>query len=353
MLSGYWDQQNFKNLQMIDVIGFDKANRSEDMKLSLAISSLSEAHQGGGKPEMELTTTQGSSLADAIETADFRAPGTLAFNQARMYIISKSFASDNPIEKMKILGQVATCPLTSSVVVYDGEVSKLLTKKELKKKTSANYLTNLIKEAEFIHFIPKETLLRFLFAKKDPYVDVALPLIQSKGDNIQLNGSALFRAGRYSGVDLSPTLTKIVLLMKGVAGSGIHLIVDLNGATYDVLVKKARKKIVVNAKDNKVTEIMLPLKIQAQILDTHTNNNPLTQTKLNKLEKKLTNEINFQALQAIQTLQKANCDYLGFARELHAYHHEEWSKMNWRKEYPRLKIRPEVKLQILNSGVMF
>jgi Ger(x)C family germination protein len=254
---------------------------------------------------------------------------------------------------MKVLGQVATCPLTSSVVVYDGEVSKLLAKKELKKKTVANYLAILVKEAESINFIPKETLLRFLFAKKDPYVDVALPLIQAKGDNILLNGAALFREGSYSGVDLSPALTKIVLLMKGVAGSGLHLIVDLDGATYDVLVKKARRKIIVNANDNKVTEIMLPLKIQAQILESHTNNNPLTQTKRNNIEKMLTYEINDQALQAIQTLQKANCDYLGLARELHAYHHEEWSKMNWRKEYPRLTIRPDVKLQILNSGVMF
>ncbi|MBI0575862.1 hypothetical protein IEC97_00700 [Neobacillus cucumis] len=97
-----------------------------------------------------------------------------------------------------------------------------------------------------------------------------------------MNASALFRNGSYSGVDLSPTLTKIVLLMKGVAGLGIHLIVDIDGASYDVLVKKAHKKIVVTVKDNKVTEIMLPVKIQAQILEANTNNNPLTQTKLNK-----------------------------------------------------------------------
>jgi Spore germination B3/ GerAC like, C-terminal len=97
---------------------------------------------------------------------------------------------------------------------------------------------------------------------------------------------------------------------------------------------------------------MLPLKIQAQLMYSQTSKKALTQTKLNKLEKMLTDEINKQALQAIQTLQKANCDYLGLAREIHAFHHKEWSHMNWRKEFPKLTIRPEVKLQILNSGVM-
>ncbi|WP_223593318.1 Ger(x)C family spore germination protein [Neobacillus bataviensis] len=352
VLSGCWDQQNFKDLQMIDMIGFDKAEKEEQMKLSLAISSLYEAHQGGGKPAMEVTTAQGSSLADAIENTDFKTPGQLTFNQTRLYIMSKSFASDKPIEKMKVLGQVSTCPLTSNVVMYDGKVSELLARKKLKGKTMANYLTILLESTEVTNYMPKETLLRFIFEKNDPYVDVALPLIQSRGDNIQLNGSALFREGSYSGVDLSPTLTKIAQLMKGVARPGIHLIVEMDGSPYDVLIKKASRKIVVNSKDNKVSEIMLPLKIQAQLLYSQTSKKALTQTKLNNLEKMLTEEINKQALQAIQTLQKANCDYLGFAREIHAYYHKEWSHMNWRKEYPRLPIRPEVKLQILNSGVM-
>ncbi|KRE92143.1 hypothetical protein ASG89_33360 [Paenibacillus sp. Soil766] len=92
--------------------------------------------------------------------------------------------------------------------------------------------------------------------------------------------------------------------------------------------------------------------MQVYLTDTGKRNKALSENKLDTIEKMLSDELNKQALVTIQTLQKANCDFLGLAREIHGYHYKEWNQMNWREEYPKLNIRPEIKLKILNSGVM-
>ncbi|OCT15991.1 hypothetical protein A8709_10250 [Paenibacillus pectinilyticus] len=354
IMSGCWDQNRIKDLELVDVVGLDTVGKSNLTKMNLAISSLNEAHQGGGKPGMELITAQGGSVGDAIENIDYRTAGGLSFNQSRLYILSKSFAAKEPTEDMEIFGRVASCPLTSSVVVYDGEVTDLLAMKKKEGKTIANYLVVLLRHAESLHNTPKETLLRFIVGKADPYGDLALPLIKMNGDNIQLSGAALFREGKYSGIDLSPNLTKLSMLLKGENGTGVSLIIESGGDTYELWVKKASKDLHVKSSDNKVNDIILPLHIQAVLTDAGKNNKAkaLSQSKIDDLERMLSEEINKQALQAIKTLQKANCDYLELAREIHAFHYKEWKQMNWREDYPEMNIRPEVKLQILNSGVM-
>lgn len=353
ILCGCWDKTYIQDLDMVDVVGLDRDDKS-NIKMSLAISSLDEAHQGGGKPDIQLYTTQSNSVTSALEKSDFKAPGLLTFNQNRLYILSKSFSSGSPTDELKILGRIATSPLNSSIVVYDGEVSEMLSTKRQSGRTIANLLVVTLKEAEKNKYLPKVTLLRFILCNDDPYVDIALPLITGVGESMQLNGAALFRDGKYSGIDLPPELTKISMLLNGEKGRGTYLISPSDGESYESWVKKASRKIVVNTNGNQVTDIRIPMKIQLLITDAGKASKKvaLSETKIDEIEKVLTDSINKQALEAVQTLQKANCDFLGLAREIHAYHHDVWKQMNWREEYPKLTIRPEIEVQILNSGVM-
>ncbi|MDR6550624.1 Ger(x)C family spore germination protein [Paenibacillus qinlingensis] len=352
ILCGCWDQTSIQDLQMIDVIGLDKAEQSDNKKMSIAISSLHEAHQGGGKPSMQLMTGEGKSVSTAIEHLDSKIAGGITFNQSRLYIFSKSFAKEKPDEELKVLGRIPNSPLNASVAVFDGDVSELLAKQRIAGKTVANFLVVLLKEAQKLNYSPTVTLFRFILEKQDPYVDAILPLLKMQDDDVQLDGSALFRDGSYSGIDLSATQTKLALLLKESKGTSVFFITEINNQTYQIWIKKAKRKLVVKTNDNKISEIILPLEMQVFLTDSGKSNKALSETKLDSIEKMLTEEINKQATQTIQLLQKANCDYLGLGRDIHGYHYKEWSQMNWRDVYPNLKIRPEVEVRILNSGVM-
>ncbi|CAH1202175.1 hypothetical protein PAECIP111891_02016 [Paenibacillus allorhizoplanae] len=354
MLCGCWDQVNIQELQMSDVIGLDRNKKSdnENMKMSIAISTLSEAHQGGGKPGMQLISSEGYSLADNIEKLDYKLSGNLTFNQSRLYIFGKLFASNTPAEEMKILGRIPNSPLNANLAVFDEEVSELLKMEKIDSKTIANYLVVMITNAIKYNYTPKVTLFQFILGKQDPFKDFALPLIKKKGEDVQLGGSALFRAGNYTGIDLSMTSTKMAMLLKERKGGGVYLNTQLDDSSYQIWIQKSKKHIHVKSSDNKISEINLILHLQVNLIDSGKSNKALSQTKLDSIQKKLTDDLNQQALQTVQTLQKANCDFLELARELHAYHYKEWEHMNWREDYPKLIIRPDIKLQILNSGVM-
>lgn len=351
-MCGCWDKTRVNNLQMIDVIGLDLEKENGFTKMSLAVSALNDAHQGGGRPLKELISSTGSNFSVAMENSDFATAGELTFNQSRLFILSKSYASAKPTNEMNVLGRIPSFPLTSSVAVYDGHVSELLARERIQGKTIANYLVVMLKEAESTYYIPKETVLRFILDKSDPFLDPALPLIRSEKDKIFMDGTALFREGRYTGVDLTMDQTKLALLMKNGKRTGVKIVAEIDKVPVQIWVKDVKRDIRVITKGDQVTKVILPIQIRAVILDTKTSDKALSEKDLQSLEKELTAKINEQALETIRKMQKANCDFLALAREIHAYHYKQWIRMDWRKEYPRLSIRPDIKVRILNSGVM-
>ncbi|KRE92144.1 hypothetical protein ASG89_33365 [Paenibacillus sp. Soil766] len=123
-------------------------------------------------------------------------------------------------------------------------------------KTIANYLVVMLRRAKELNYLPKVTLFRFIMGKQDPYVDFALPIFKMEANDIQTVGTALFREGSYSGVDLNSTLTKLAVLFNEGRGAGSYMIIEINGASYQIVVKKQngilslRRKVIQLAKLN-------------------------------------------------------------------------------------------------------
>ncbi|WP_346266553.1 Ger(x)C family spore germination C-terminal domain-containing protein [Paenibacillus sacheonensis] len=71
-----------------------------------------------------------------------------------------------------------------------------------------------------------------------------------------------------------------------------------------------------------------------------------------KVENVIAADLTAKSKNVIATLQKTNCDFFQFGQEAAAYHPELYKKMNWREQYPTIKIEPKVKVTILNTGIL-
>jgi len=71
-----------------------------------------------------------------------------------------------------------------------------------------------------------------------------------------------------------------------------------------------------------------------------------------ELEKEIAVDLTKRAAKVIATLQKANCDFFQLGHEIAAYHPKRYKKMNWHEQYPKVRIKPVVKIQILNTGIL-
>ncbi|SFS45942.1 Ger(x)C family spore germination protein [Paenibacillus sp. BC26] len=353
LLTGCWDKTSLDQLLMVDVIGLDKDKDSKQLKESLLVSRLLDAHQGGGKPSTVLISASGNSLYETYLRGSLSIPGILVAVQCRLYLLSKEMAKNKPMEALSVLGRFPESPLIAHIVVYDGDLPKLLAKKKIKEETVNNFLVDLVVGEGKINNIPDDTLIRYILGGDAFLNDFMLPLLAPKGDGVEVVGGSLFSDGNYTGQDLSMMGTKLALLMKGSKGAGQQVYGQQHQTEYTFIVQKAKRKVLMHSKGNQLQGITIPVHLDVKLMESGPKSaRPMSSSEVNKLEQEIAADLTSQARKAIVDMQKVNCDYMQLGQELHAYHPKLWKPMNWRKDYPRMTIQPKFSVRVLNTGVI-
>lgn len=354
LLSGCWDQVQLKKMLFVDVIGIDYEGESKQLKISYLISSLQNANQGGGIPKNLYIGSTGENLYDAVANTNKKMPGILSVLETRLFLISTKFSKDQPLDYLNITGQFIANPLYGYLAVYDGDLSKLLATKKINDQTVSEFLVGLLDEEKKRGTIPSTKIIHHILGGAEFMNDFALNRFEPYGNGARLAGTSLFRDGKYTGINLNDENTLLANLMDGASGTNQLIVGKSDEKKYSVLVQNAKRDFHIITDDNNVNEIEISLKLELKLIEEeHDEYKKHTNKMLTELEKKIADDITAKATNVITTLQKANCDYLQLGHEVSAYHPKVFeSKDWWRQQYPKLSIKPSVKISILNTGVL-
>jgi spore germination protein KC len=352
LLAGCWDEVQLKKLLFVDIIGVDYEGDSKKLNVSFVISSLRNAYQGGGIPSAFHIESTGTNLYDAIANTNKLMPGSLSALETRLYLISTKFAKDQPLSYLNITSQFFTNPLYAYLAVYEGDPSKLLAKKKIKDQTASEFLVGLLDDEKKRGRIPSNKLLHFMLGGREFINDFALNRFEPYGDGARLAGIALFRDGKYTGFNLNDEDTQLAILMDGATGKSQFLTGKLDGKSYSVLVQKANRDFQIIHNDNSLSKIEISIELGVKLIEDDHQFKKHTDNMLKELENGIEADIMAKAANVIASLQKANCDYLQLGHEVAAYYPEMYKGMNWREQYPKISIKPKVKIKILNSGIL-
>lgn len=353
LLTGCWDQVELKKLLFVDVIGIDYEGDSKQLQVSYVISSLQNASQGGGNPNNLYVTSKGDNLYDAVANSNKEMPGILSVLETRLFLISTRFAKEQPLNHLNVIGQFIANPLYGYLAVYDGDLLKLLATKKMRDQTLSEYLVSLLDEEKKRGNIPSNKLIHYILGGESFINDFALNRFEPYENGARLAGTSLFRDGKYTGVNLNNEDTLLAYLMEGAEGNNQLIIGNSGENEYTVLVQNTNRDFHISSNDGKLREIEISLKLDLKLIEEgHGVYKKHTVNMLTELEKGITDDITARASNVIATLQKANCDYLQLGHEVAAYHPKLFKGMNWREEYPKISIKPNVKIKILNTGVL-
>ena len=114
-------------------------------------------------------------------------------------------------------------------------------------------------------------------------------------------------------------------------------------------VKKGDSNISIHSESSGLPKVNIDVRLKINVFELGESIHTLKPDYVNRMEKELSSLLEKKASDAIETLQKANCDVLGIGKEIKAYHPNIWRSLNWRKDYSRLSIEPKFKVEILNS----
>ncbi|MCM3734103.1 Ger(x)C family spore germination protein [Fictibacillus nanhaiensis] len=350
LLTGCWDRLPLRDLKLVDIAGFDLDKESEDVELHFVVTKLKSAGQGEGEPNSEITKLKGPSLVQAIGQGEYIDQAPFLGVNTRIYLLSKRFASHDPVGKLAFLLHAPYASINTPVVILDGSMSKFLKTDSSPKKEFTKNLNEFILSIEKNGIMTNVSMMDFILSQKEPIEDIALPLLKPFDSGMELTGALLFRQGKNTGAEIDIEQVRMLMMMLGKYNGRQKYTGNLSNDTdYGFSVKRGNSRITISQVPSQLPKVNIGVRLKINVFQLGEDSYTLKPDYVNRMEKELSKHLEEKAVETIKTLQKANCDVLGIGKQLKAYHPNIWKSLNWRKDYPRLSIEPNFEVQILNS----
>jgi Ger(x)C family germination protein len=355
LLTGCWDRMPLKEIHLVNIAGLHRDEESGDIVLNFVVTNLKNPGQGSGKPVSEMAELKGPSLIEAVGQGEYTDQGPFLGINIGMYLLSKSFLSNDPIHELAFLLKTPYTAIHVPIFIFDGNISKLLKTEEGADEDFTHRLYDFTKNLDKNSITPKATMMEFILSREDPLGDIALPLIKQTETKIDLSGALLFRQGKNTGEELSKEQVRMIMLMQGMDKGRQYYTGNFQRKTegkhihYGFTVKRGDSKIIVQPESSGLPKVKVRVKLKINAFKLNGSIDHLKPDYINQMEKELSNHLEEKAAETIAILQKANCDVLGIGKQLKAFHPNIWESLDWREEYPGLSIEPDFDVQILNT----
>lgn len=361
LLTGCWDQMRLRDIHLVDIAGLDFDKKSEEFKLSYAVTQIKNAGQGGGKAVTETTELKASSLIEAIGQGEYKEQGPFLASSTRLFLMSEAFASNNPIKSLSYLLHAPYTSINAPVVVYEGSVSEFLQTRASQDDFSKN-LNRLIISLQTNGIISNVSMMHFILSKEDELEDIALPVVRPSDSGLELGGALLFRQGMSTGIKLNNEEIRLVMLMLG-KDVGMQKITGrlqesteseksagaLKGDEFAFSVKKVKSEIAVFPKSGGLPAASIQVKLAVNVYQIDGEGHPFKKMYIQQVEKELSQYLKSIATAATEKLQKANCDLLDIGERIKGFHPKTWDSLDWRTDYPHLPVDLKLNVEILNT----
>ncbi|MDM5299670.1 Ger(x)C family spore germination protein [Bacillus pumilus] len=364
MMPGCWDQNLLKNISLVLASSIDQGEDG-DIKVSITyrkVQPSQSAQQGGGSGSYSTTvlTTEAPTLRRARTDFGRMVDQKIDISKMRILLIGDDFSKNNLLPYLDVYYRDPKSPLLANLAVVKGGSSIDVINKLLKEQLIvSDYLNNLLTTASRGSQVTAGNIQSIRSKMLQIGEDFTLPLIlfdQSK-QLIKVAGVALFddevKSGELYGQD-----AMLLNLMDNRIGKYANFTkkirndMELEENNYvTIQVTKSKRDIRIINSDHRHVTIGLDFTFNTSVIEYPKDNLDNTK-KVNELNDRLSVIMTKEAEKVISTLQKANSDVLGLGRKYRVKHFEEYQKMNWKTDYPQVKIIPKVKVNITQTGII-
>lgn len=354
MLLGCWDRHLLKDVSLNMTVGFDL---SENGQLQTTVSiPISEDK----KKSSVIISAKGKTPRDTRIKIDQKIPDTLDSSKNTLVLIGEELARQDIYNILDVFYRNPKSALSARLAVVEGKALDLIN--QSKEKSSeyndipSEYLSHILSNAEQTTHVVKENLQSTRTLMLDPGKDYMLPLLGMEGSKIMIKGLAMFHDKKMSG-KLSPKESVMYLLLRDEKGKIARLTEKVNdykneSSNYiSFNVNDIKRKITINISEDNDIIVKIDLKLDV-IITEYPLDKLHEDSKIEKLNKQLSKDLEALANSVLKKMQEANCDALGIGRELIAFYNTTWKNLDWQKEYPDIKLDADVSVSIIGNGIL-
>ncbi|WP_339208415.1 Ger(x)C family spore germination protein [Bacillus sp. FSL R5-0432] len=362
-MPGCWDQNLLKDISLVLTSAVDQGE-DDNARYSITYRKVQQSQsmqQGNtGSYLTTVLTTDAPTLRKARSNFSRSVDQKIDMSKMRVLLIGDEFAQNRLLPYLDMFYRDPKSPLLANLAVVQGGSCVDLINQLLKEKLIvSDYLNNLITSASRSSQVSPKNIQNIRSKMLQTGEDFTLPLLYyDKSKKLtSVRGVALFDNEKKKG-ELYAQDAILLTIMDGKMGSYANFTkkvrsdMKLKENNYiTVQVTDSNRDIKIVNPDHRNLTFSLEFEFTTSVIE-YPKDNLDTDKKIEMLNKRLSAIFTKDAEKVIAALQEANSDVLSLGRKYRVRHYDEYMKMNWVTDYPKVKIIPKVKVNITQTGII-
>lgn len=355
LLTGCWDERLLRDIRTVYLSGFD-VNAEGDYKVTSLIRnfSISNSERGERSVSNILVTAEGQNIREASLSVDRNIAGTFDPAKGRALILGEAVGKEDIYNVLDSIYRDPRVNVNSKIAITDKSAHELIQHLVEEEMEKAEYFYDMISSSEDSTETPNITIRNVFSYLFNEGTDFFIPYftIDPDENKVRLQGTALFHGQSFTGQFLSVEQSTLLLLFMDQRSKKAILTDSLEesrDASISYNVTDVSRKLSVE-KNNKI-HINISLQLDIDVVDFPERNLDKTEI-INQLNEQLSNQLTAKAEVLFQLLADNKSDVLGLGRELIAFHPSIWEDIKGEDYYDQIVVKPEVKVNIISSGII-
>lgn len=357
-LSGCWDANDIEKRSAVAMMGVDRAKNGElivsaQLPVPLDISGGGGEDSGGGDSSVKVVSAKGQTFQQALQRIQNGVNGKLYLGHTDIIAFSEDVAKHDlraifdPLRRMEPLRR-GLYP----VVVQDGDAKDLLKVQTRLEKLPAMFINNSIHNEVRLGELPNATLGEFYINHSNTATQPSMMTLRvAKKKYINVTGLAVFRGTKLKGYLDRGETAQFMQIAKHKGGGDMTIQVPdaSEKVTIDPSVKNVKYRF--SFKNGKV-HADIRAYLEGSLEEMTQQINLSDKQKRKRLQRGIARGLEKRSGSLVHKLQEDDgSDVLNLGAHLRAFHQDMWSKVDWKKAFPKADINIHYKVRIRRGGM--
>ena len=366
-MTGCWNYQELNSLAISTALAIDKDGNEYEVSILIANSKKSQVSSKEGESQTVIYSAKGKTLSESLKNIDLENPRQTYIGHLSVIIISEDIAKEGLKNVLDLLLRHSESTKRFYIAIAKDEKAKDTIKviSPLETFPSQTISTNIKSSSESQAISAAVTYSKFIENLLNPGINPILPTIMVEGDAkkgekednlkqsspkaiIKLGTVSIFKNSKLIGFASKDESRGINLML----GDIIEMIIDIKcGNKYLVAnVSEIKSDISVDIKNNKP---IATVKISGigGITENNCKYNLTDNKTVDKIEKDINKDVENLIIKGLNLVQKdLKSDVIGFGNLIYKKNPKYFNKMNWDKEFPKLKVNIQSNIKLTTKG---
>lgn len=337
------------DLRIVQALGYDYVSP----KLVRGTASIPIFQKGGGGgPESAKSDTysvlanRGRQLQDKLNAQEQH---PIVFGKIMVVLFNTTLAKTGIYEYIDILNRNPEIGFMLNPVIVDGSTQTLLNTQYRSSPLVSMYLSDLLKQNAKEN-LPDTNLQTFLFGYYSYGADPFLPLLKQEGDHVKIKGIALFNDDRYVGyLPFRDAFVFKMLFQSFSSGSYAAPWSKKHTVSIENIGSKVEYHVKNTNGDPNQPEIYINVDQVGYLRTSSVGIGP--REAVTTLQKKMEADLKNRGQRVLKILQRKSIDPLQIGDRVRSYTRS-WSPRKWDNYYPYARIKLNVSVKIIQTGII-